>query len=607
MGIYKFDKDDAIRFAKQMGTRYYQRGDELIFAECPYCHGKGKGNKDKFAINLNTGQFKCLRASCGAHGNMITLAKDFSFSLGTEADEYYRPQKHFRNIHRKEKPEPKPAAVAYMESRGISEATTNQYNLTTQKGKDNILVFPFYDENGVLTFAKYRKTDFDKDRDKNKEWCESNCKPILFGMNHCNPAESKTLVLTEGQIDSLSCSEVGVKNAVSVPTGANGFTWVPYCWDFLGKFDTLIVFGDHERDTITLLDEMRTRFHGTVKHVRQEDYRDCKDANELLRKHGADAVRKAVENAVPVRNPKIKPLEEVKRVDLSEMERIKTGIKPLDKLLGGLYLGQLVIMTGERGEGKSTVTAQFGTMAISQGYPTFFYSGELMDWYFKAWFERQCAGKRHINAKKTTTGYTEYSVDGNVIPDIERWYSGKAYIYDNGIITGDQNENDAIPKALENAVKQYGCRVLIIDNLMTAISDDLASDLYRQQTKFVRELSLMAKRFNVLVILIAHPRKTNGNNISNDDISGSGNISNLADVVMKYGRPKGKDIPEDTTERTLTVIKNRLSGRTDKNGIKLYFEESSKRISADSNNFTWDLGWETDDGFEDDFDDIIPF
>ena len=68
-----------------------------------------------------------------------------------------------------------------------------------------------------MQFVKYRKTDFDKARDKNKEWCEAGTRPILFGMKQC--VDFETLVITEGQIDSLSVSEAGVKNAVSVPTG----------------------------------------------------------------------------------------------------------------------------------------------------------------------------------------------------------------------------------------------------------------------------------------------------------------------------------------------------------------------------------------------------
>lgn len=337
MAMYEFNPDDAERFAMQVGIPARRHGRELIFKKCPYCGAYSK-DKDKFSINLATGQFQCFRASWQVKGNMITLAKDFNFSLGTEADEYYRGVRRFKNISGHKKPEPKPAAVAYMESRGISEEVTNRYNLTVQREHENVLVFPFYDEQDQLQFVKYRKTDFDKEKDSAKEWCEKDCKTILFGMNHCNP-ENETLIITEGQIDSLSLVEAGIENAVSVPTGANGFTWVPHCWDFLKRFKTLIVFGDYEHEHMTLLEELSQRFNGTVKHVKPEDYQGCKDANEILRKFGKQALVEAVSRAVPVEHPKIMSLAEVERVDMSKLEKFPCGMASLDRILGGFYFG----------------------------------------------------------------------------------------------------------------------------------------------------------------------------------------------------------------------------------------------------------------------------
>lgn len=590
MSIYNFSVDDAIRFGQEQGIQTFQRGNELHFKICPYCHGSNGKDKKTFAINLETGTFNCFRSSCGAHGNMITLSRDFNFSLGTTVDEYYNSQRQYRQFRRKEKPKPKAPAVAYLEGRGISAAVTERYHITVQKEHDNILVFPFYDERDELQFVKYRKTDFDREHDRNKEWCEKDCKPILFGMSQCN-LENKTLILTEGQIDSLSVSEAGIENAVSVPTGAKGFTWVPYCWDFLKRFETLIVFGDYEKDHITLLDEMKMRFTGCVKHVRPEDYRGCKDANDILRKYGKDAIRAAIKNAVPIENPKIIPLEKVQRVELSKMERFSTGIYQLDRLLGGFYFGQLIALTGERGEGKSTLASQFGTFAIKAGYPVFFYSGELMNWHFRAWFEYQVAGSRNINPMQSNFGYTSYTVHGDVLPAIEVWYSGKAYIYDNSIV-GDGNEEEALVETMETAIKQYGCRVLIVDNLMTAIEDDITTDLYRNQSNFVKQLARMAKSYNVLIIFIVHPRKSNGYKFDNDSVAGSSNITNLVDVTMRYSRPDDDKSDGDTSERRLYVYKNRLTGKTDRKGIPLYFQESSKRISEHDGIFDWELGWE---------------
>lgn len=588
MSIYEFNSEDAKRFAREQNIGFRVRGDELQLSHCPYCRDK-TDDKNTFAINLRTGQFKCLRASCGAHGNMITLARDFNFSLGRDADEYYNRRKRYRNMTNYPRPVTRDPAVTYMESRGISKATTERYAITTQKDHDNIIVFPFFNEGGKMQFVKYRKADFDKSKDKNKEWCEKDCRPILFGMDQCDPEKCSTLIMTEGQIDSLSVAEAGLPNAVSVPTGANGFTWVPHCWDFMKKFKTLIIFGDCEHGKITLLDDMTGRFHGAVKHVRIEDYKGHKDANELLQAEGVQAVRDAVANAVPVENPRIKPLIEVVRKDWSDVPHFESGIPTLDAITGGLYLGQLVTITGRRGLGKSTLASQIGAFAIKAGYRVFFYSGELNDWQFQSWFERQIAGPENINGMKTRSGFVRFTVDARQEKAIMNWYDGQAFIYDNRIITEwDDSEEEALTETIKTAIRQYDCQVVFLDNLMTAMTDDGSVDIYRAQSRFVKELATIAKGYEVLIVLVAHPRKTSGE-LENDDISGSGDITNLSDLVLAYGKPSQKDAV-DGVVRMLTVLKNRINGMTEK--IPLHFDEPSKRIAESKDGLQFSLGWD---------------
>ena len=606
--MYQFKKEDAFRFAREQGHSYKIVGNEMRFKKCPYCKYE-TNDKDTFSINLETGMFKCMRSTCGAHGNMITLHKDFNFSLGNYADEYFDRSRQFRTFPRKPKPEPKPKAIEYMESRGISKAVCEKYSITVSKDDESILVIPFYDEKDELTFIKYRHTDYDPEKHTGKEWCIKDTKPILFGMAQCN-LDNKTLIMTEGQIDSLSVAEAGIENAVSVPTGKNGFSWVPYCWDWLQHFNTLIVFGDREGDTITLLEEMTNRFNGLVKHVRLEDYKDCKDANDILRKYGAEQIRACVENAEPVAVKEIKDILDVKKVNLNEMENFNTGIYKLNKILGGFYMGQVILLTGERGKGKSTLASQFGTMAVKAGYNTFFYSGELMDWYFRNWLDLQVAGDMHINKVRNSFGDWDYSVNGSIYPQMERWYGGKIKIYDNNIIQED--EHDDLLETIEKAITRYSCRAIFIDNLMTAMNDDIASDLNRQQTAFVRKLTHIAKRFNVVIFLVAHPKKnqTGKYTFNNDDVAGSSNITNLVDVVLRYDVPDRieEEAADSRPQRVLQVFKNRLTGRLCTDGIGLYYQESSKRISENPQSFDWSLGWEE---VETDFESVdqteIPF
>lgn len=597
MGYYEFKREDAYEFARASGIQTKQRGDELQFLYCPYCNGGKNRDRGTFAINLISGQFKCLRSSCSVSGNMLTLVAEFSwFSLGNDVDAYYQTGRNqrYRKFKKMQAIKPKSAAITYLESRKITAATAEKYQITVQSKHENVLVFPFLDEKGVMQFIKYRKTDFNPERDNNKEWCEANCKPILFGMNQCN-LENKTLVLTEGQLDSLSVTEAGIENAVSVPTGKNGFTWVPYCWDWLQNFDTLIVFGDCENGVITLVDDMQRRFRGTVKVVRQQDYKGCKDANEILKKYGREAVRKAVEQAEAIPIQQVKQLSDVKAVDLFSLPKIPTGIESLDRVLsGGIYLGQTVILTGKRGEGKSTLGSQILANALNEGGTVFAYSGELPDYFFKRWIDFQIAGKHNVIDRAGPAGTVNYFIPKEKVNKISEWYQDRAYLFDNQS-TEDDELGDLL-EIMEKAVQQYGVQLLLLDNLMTALDVGMSVDLYRAQSKFVDKLVKIAKRQQVAVILVVHPRKNSFGADDNDSVSGSADITNKVDVVMTYKR--GKELPEN--ERILAVSKNRLTGKlaAGEKALTLYYDEASKRISDNTGDFTRCYGWEADkDGF----------
>lgn len=608
MIVYEFNPDDAFRFARFVGIKTYQHGDELIFKECCYCHGKGRSNEDKFAINLKTGVFNCLRASCGAHGNMITLAKDFDFSLGRDFDNYYAPKKRYQTIKHGEKTIiPKPAALKYLEGRGISKETAERYEITTRKDDDNIIVFPFRDEAGRLWSAKYRRANFDKDKDKNKEWCEKDRKPILFGMYQCN-MENKRLVICEGQIDSLSVAESGIENAVSVPTGANGFTWVPYCWDFVNQFETIVVFGDYEKGHITLLDEISRRFRKhKVLHVREEDYKDCKDANDILRKYGKEQVVGCVENAVPIPIKNIIDLADVEDVDVFELEKLRTGIRQLDDLLyGGLPFGGITLITGKTGKGKSCLASQIIAYALFNGYVCFAYSGELPNYLFRAWLDFQIAGKNHVIEYQNKWGDKRLNVSKVNRAEIANWYRGKCFLYDNSVIPDEEDERKALLDLIEDAIMQYGVRVVLIDNLMTALDLDASkgADKYDKQSAFIKKMTRIALMHNVLILLVAHKRKNNFSGNDNDEIAGSSDIANLGMITLSYDSDK----KIDESQRLLKVPKNRLFGKVETYGFLLNYDEKSKRIYGVGDNLDFDFGWskeevgstnqeEKDDGF----------
>ena len=566
---YQPSKEDILRFASFTGIRHKVKRDEVTFEYCPYCKSNSK-DKETFSINLNTGKFHCFRASCGVSGNMITLSKDFNFQLSEDVDRYIN-RNYFDDRFRKFKSdhiESKDPAIRYLKNRGISESTCRKYEITTKADDDNVLVFPFKDQDGEMRFIKYRNMTFKKGNPGSKEWCEKDCMPILFGMAQCNP-DNKTLIITEGQIDSLSVAEVGFDNAVSVPTGARGTTWIPHCYDWMLKnFKEIIVFGDYENNMITLSDMIGNRFKRSmnVRVVRKEDYQGCKDANELLNTKGKQAIADAINNAQAMLNSRVKDMADVEYVDLSKKPKVKTLYSKLDDLLkGGMMMGQVVLVTGKRGNGKSTFASQLVCSALSQNYNSFMYSGELPDYWVKSWIDGQIYGNQNLTNSQ--------------IKECEDWYRGRLFIYSNEII--DNDETDDLLEALTDTIIKKDIKFAVLDNLMTAIDAGTNEALYRKQSEFVGKLAKIAKAYEMVIVLVAHPRKSKME-FDNDDVSGSADITNRVDVVMSYD----KDNQRDDNIRVLKVTKNRISGKLD--SYTMYYSDMSKRISDIEGIFGWD-------------------
>lgn len=604
--VYEFNPDDAYNFARHVGIEVKEHGGELFFKTCPYCKPRAtRGNVRTFSINLKTGQFKCLRASCGISGNMVTLSKDFDFSLGNEVDEYYRPKKRYKRLKQpKEAIKPKPEAIQYLESRGISEEVAKKYEITVQTSHPNILVFPFYDEKGVLQFVKYRKTDFDKAKDANKEWCEASTKPILFGMKQCDDSFD-TLVMVEGQLDSLAVATAGIPNAVSVPTGAKGFTWIPYCWDWLCKWKKIIVFGDFEKGSISLLDELAKRLKDRVEHVREDNYKDCKDANEILLKYGAEQVRKCVEESVKLPIDNVIDLADVKELDPYNIEKIPTGIADVDNLLcGGIPFGVVTIVTGKSGKGKSTFVGQIITRALNKGDNVFVYSGEMPNYLFKNAIDFQIAGPANV-VEEDRRDYVKRYVRKSAKDKIVEWYRGKCMLYDRTMV---KDEDTDLLNTIERMIVSQNVRVIVIDNLMTMINKTrIKGSKLEAQSEVSNALEDMARFYNVCIILVAHKRKDSGidDEDMDDSIRGDSDIVNSAGVIIHYNVNKDENTMENYP-RIISVTKNRVFGRTSYRGWKVHYDDKSKRIYGDHDDLNICLGWDNESGgFVEDYDNSI--
>lgn len=567
---------------KQSGT-----DEKLIPDLCPFCHGGSHGkDKQTFCLFLNNGTFVCKRGSCGRHGRFEELAKELGgspISIKRGAAAYEKKSDKQFLLPRFKANAPTEEIYKYFESRKISRATVDAMNV----GADDVgnIVFQFF-WNGEDVYHKYRLPRKPReDEKKKKEWQDSGTKAILFNMD--NVVFDQPLIITEGQIDAMSLHEAGLTNVVSVPCGCDNNDWITYCFDWLEKFKTIILFGDNDapgRKAVAnwtqKLGDYRilvVKSYPAIPDTDPVEY--CKDANEVLYRFGESALIEMVDTAEEIKTKGIIRVADVVPIDPTKIPRIRTNIPALDDALGGLAEGCVTVFTGKAGNGKSTLSGLILLNAIEQGYTCMAYSGELSAGLFQEWILAQAAGSEWLGLKfDKIRGRNIPFIDPEVQKRILDWLGDRLLLYDNDeqFIGTDTKQADLIISVFEQAARKYDAKLFLIDNMMTSVAD--SDDEWRAQAMFINKIKKFAKKYMAHVMLVAHPRKTKaGAEITNDDISGTANIMNLCDNAIVIKRPD------------LEVLKNRIDGK--KVSISCCYCCDSRRIyqadKGDLNTFSW--------------------
>lgn len=574
---------DVYSFAKQYLYPFKVKGNEIIPKLCPICQGGEHHDKETFALNTEKKTYNCLRGSCGVSGHFKQLCDHFGekyvdedYNMDYKKKTYVKPKAKIESL--------RTTAEKYLLLRCISTETMKVFKIG-QDDKDNI-IFPFY-ENEELVFVKYRPARKLK-KGEDKAWREADTKPILFGMDNCEP--SFPLIITEGEIDCMSCYEVGLTNVVSIPSGTEDLTWLDTCWGWLKQFDSVTLCMDNDEAGQKLVQKLTKKLENILYLVRFPE--DIKDANELLFRKGKDVLRDTLLNAVEIPVKGILRLSRLLPLDVKNISRTLSNIKQLDSSIGGFLDGEVTVWTGQRGDGKSTVVGQFMVEAVEQGKKVCAYSGELSPQWFKYWIECQMAGPNNMQSyMDNADGKEKFFIDDEVAKEMRAWYDDYFFIYDNTIVEKDESEN--ILKVFEHAVKRYDCKVFLVDNLMTAKSGmHREDDYYRSQSNFVGELVTFARTYDCHVHLVAHPRKVakNSLDIDCDDVAGIGDITNRVHNVILWTRLSEEKQRTNDADCAMKVLKNRSYGSL----VNLLFkyEPQSRRIYYKYDEPDKKYGWE---------------
>ncbi len=205
-----------------------------------------------------------------------------------------------------------------------------------------------------------------------------------------------------------------------------------------------------------------------------------------------------------------------------KIEREYTNIKELDYLLKGIEYGKLSLWSGITNHGKTTLMIQFAKECIKKKKKIFYFSGEQTASEFKNYLYVGMCNKEQLDFITDEINSKIYDVKPKkeVKEYLDSIYKDYIYLYNNNI---PENNITTMMRVMQKAFNK-GIRIFFIDNFMQLDN----SEKLEEQTRIVESFKRFARNNNVIINLVAHPRKTQfqKNRLTIFDISGTQNIAN---------------------------------------------------------------------------------
>lgn len=512
-----------------------------------------------------------------------------------------KTKRHYRYPH--EVPcTDKSKVYAYFEQRKISRETLDA--LDVRQDSEGNAVFNYYDTNDVLTMVKY-KPSHKVQHGQAKCWCQQNSDtaPLLFNMNRINV--NSPLLICEGEPDCLSAIEAGFKNAVSVPLGSSNLHWIDENLEWLDQFESIIICADNDdagvkmqKECVPRLGSWRTKVVDIPAIPIGNTGRVTKDLNEILYVCGKDKVLELILDAKDSPVPSVADLSDVEPTEYEDVDGVTTGLKAIDDELMRLFFGTLTIVSGQPGSGKSSLLTQLACNSLDNDIGTWLFSGELPNGVEKSWFNYIFAGPRNITDAISRRGNPYKKISTTTLAEINKTYKGRWHIYRDDY----DNTLDKLIASMTDTVRKYGARCLILDNFM-CIDTETSEEELRSQTDTIKKLIEFAKKYQVAVILVCHPRKMDaGTNVGIYDIAGTSNIVNLAhrtiglrrvtdaerENAAKYSEKRRQLLKYDVI---VTIVKDRMFGRQNID-VGLYYDPASRRFFSDMDEYDRRFSWD---------------
>ncbi len=502
---------------------------------CPECSSSRKKKNEKcLSVNITEEVWTCHH--CGWSG---------SLNNGNGSEENYKTLPAVPKLNKK--PDfkyssdlPEDVYSFLVDERCIPDHVLQRNKVCSKNGA---IQFPYL-KDGECVNIKYRTLD-------KKFWQSGGTEKVVYGYDDI---QKDCLVWVEGEMDKLAVETAGFKSCVSVPDGASPvdamnyntkFEFLENCESKLLNVENHVLAVDNDGPGETLQKELARRL-GIEKCKLVAWPGGCKDANDVLIKHGEETLKECIEKA---KQYPVKGLYSVKDVfdqvlhiyDNGLIGGAKVGLGSLDELYS-VKPGEWTLVTGIPSHGKSELIDAI-TIALA----------ELHGWKFGVCSPENQPLERHVAkllekkvGKPFRAGLTQ-RMSSEDLMETGSWVNEHFFF----ILPDEDNlDVDEVLSLARILVFREGIKGLVIDP-WNELDHNRSSGM--TETEYISQALTKIRRFaranDVHVWVVAHPTKlqkgTDGSYPvpSPYDVSGSAHWRNKADNCLSIWRDLGN--PED--------------------------------------------------------------
>lgn len=539
-------------------------------------------NGQKYNIELKTNGENAMPCPICSQDRKKKNAKSFSFNLdkgigychhcGMKFSKEYKKEKHYIRPEWNNRTDLSDKIVKWFETRKISQFTLKEMKITGTTA----IEFNYFRGDELITI-KYREAGKKFRMFKDGEM-------IFYNFNALS---SEEIIIVEGEMDCLSYIEAGIRNVVSVPNGSSVGEFLDSSMNYFEDKTKIFIAVDQDHPGFLLKKELIRRFG--AERCFDVDFEDCKDANEFLVKYGKERLRDTIKNAKEIPIDGVFEVEKFRdELDLLYEKGLQRGMtlgyREFDELIS-FETGRLCIITGTPSSGKSEFLDQileilnikykikFGIFS-PENYPLELHASKLIEKF---------TGKQFKEGKLEQELYNK-SID---------------HVNNNFFFIKPTDENYSLDNIIMKArglVNKRGIMGLVIDP-WNRLEYQIPAGM--SETNFVSmamtRLLNFAQKFNVIVFLVAHPRKIGKTQAGTYevptlyDISGSAHFFNKTDYGIVVYRHFGADLQSNITDVYIQKVKFKHLGHIGK--VKFRYNINNGRfveVEDETDNPKWD-------------------